>query len=167
MKIYIGSDHGGYELKNKIVDFLKEKNYDINDMGPHVYDSEDDYPDYIIPTCEKVVEHKDNLGIVLGGSGQGEAIAANKVKGIRAMTFYSPVLAIDAVDVTGRMSKDPFENLKLAKEHNHSNVLSIGARFIDFETIKKAIIVWIETPYGNIERHMRRIKKIEDYENKK
>jgi ribose 5-phosphate isomerase B len=147
--IYIATDHAGYELKNMIVDFLRENGHEVEDVGPHEYDAKDDYPDFIIPAAEKVAADPDGRGIVLGGSGQGEALAANKVKGIRAALFYGGNEDI----------------VKLSREHNNANVLSLGARFLDEETVKRVILLWLEEDFPNEERHVRRLKKISEYEN--
>src|SRR3989304_3351059 len=93
-KILVASDHAGYELKNSIKKYIEELGYTCEDMGPHIYDKEDDYPDFVIPLAEKISQSKGkSKGIIIGGSGQGEAIAANKVKGIRAAVFYGPIKA--------------------------------------------------------------------------
>ena len=149
--IYLASDHAGFELKKEIASFLKQANLDFTDIGPYQYDESDDYPDYIIPAAQKVAESpNENKGIVLGGSGQGEAIAANKVKGIRAALFYG----------------GPKEIISLSKTHNKANVLSIGARFVGGKEAIETIKLWLKTKYLNEGRHGRRIKKINDFENK-
>lgn len=146
--IYIATDHAGFGLKEKLKVFLEELGYEVIDMGTHGQES-CDYPDFIIPAAEKVAEDlENNLGIVLGGSGQGEAIAANKVKGIRAIVYNAPQLDI----------------ITLSKEHNNANVLSLGARFLTEEQAKEAVKLWLETPFPGDERHTRRVGKIEGYE---
>ena len=146
--IYLASDHAGYELKNQIVEYVKELGYAVTDMGPKEYDPEDDYPDFIIPAAEKVAEKKDNLGIIFGGSGQGEGLAANKVRGIRAVVYYGFEPTI----------------VKLSKEHNNANVLSIGARFVSVKDAKRSVKLWLDTKFSNAVRHKRRLKKVSDYE---
>ena len=151
MKIIIGSDHAGYELKERIKGYLDGLGFEYEDVGPKSLDPSDDYPDYIISAAKKVAENlKENKGIVIGGSGQGEAIAANKVKGIRAAAYYGGSLDI----------------VKLSRAHNDSNVLSLGARFLTQEDAIEAVKVWLETPFSNEERHERRIEKIRAFENK-
>jgi len=148
--IYLASDHAGFELKEKIKRYFNKNNIKYNDLGLHSYNSKDDYPDYIIPAARKVSQDKNSLGIIVGGSGQGEAIAANKVKGIRAAVLYSYN-----------------ENIvKLSREHNNSNVLSLGARFLNKKEAIKAVSLWLKTSFSEEERHKRRLKKIEDFENK-
>jgi len=147
--IYIATDHAGYETKNAIVEYLRSNKIDCTDVWPFEYDSLDDYPDFIIPCAQKVAEDlENNLGIILGGSGQGEAIAANKVKWIRAVIYYG-------------WSKDI---LTLSKLHNNANILSLGGRFLSEAEALEAIDIWLEAKYENEERHQRRIDKISKYE---
>jgi len=149
--IYLASDHAGFELKKQIGEFLKEMNLDFEDVGPHTYDAQDDYPDFIIPAAEKVAEKPlENKGIVLGGSGQGEALAANKVKGVRAALYYG-----GSTDI-----------ITLSRVHNNANVLSLGARFLTMDEIKEVIKLWLATDFTEEERHARRLDKILDYEMK-
>ena len=162
-KVFIGSDHVGYELKERIIAYLKELGYEVEDKGAYKYDLDDDYPDFIIPVAKAVAKNPaEFVGIVMGGSGQGEAIAANRIKGVRAAVFYSPCLPKHAVDAEGRQSEDPYEMIRLTREHNNANVLSIGIRFVTEEEVKKVITMWLETPFTKVERHLRRIKKIDE-----
>lgn len=147
MRIHIGSDHAGLELKAALVEYLQSKGHEVKDHGPHQYDALDDYPDFCIPTAEATVKDVGSLGIVLGGSGNGEQIAANKVKGVRAALAWSA------------------ETAKLAREHNDANVVGIGGRMHSIEECKVIIDAFIETPFTNDERHIRRINKIAIYEN--
>lgn len=147
MRIHIGSDHAGLELKAELVKHLSSKGHDVTDHGPHKYDALDDYPDFCIPAAQAVAKDPSSLGIVLGGSGNGEQIAANKVKGIRAALAWS------------------IETAKLAKEHNNANVVAVGGRMHEISFVKEIIDVFIGEPFSNDERHVRRIKKISDFEN--
>ena len=166
MKIYLASDHTGFELKEKIKNFLKEKNYIVEDCGAYELNKDDDYPDFISKAAEKVSNDPTNSrGIILGGSGQAEMMLANKYENVRCALFYGGVVTGKAVDVTGRKSEDPYEIVKLTRLHNDANVLSIGVRFLKKEEAIKAIDVWLETPFSNDERHIRRIKKIANIEN--
>jgi len=149
--IYLASDHAGFRLKEKIKKYLQNKDIQYEDIGPKSYNEEDDYPDYVIPCAIKVSKDKDSKAIVIGGSGQGEAIAANKVKGIRAAVIYS-------------FNKNA---VQLSKEHNDANVLSLGARFLTEKEVMQTIGLWLKIQFSNEARHKRRIKKIIDYENKK
>jgi len=148
MRIHIGSDHAGLELKAELVKHLSSKGHDVTDHGPHEYDALDDYPDFCIPAAQAVAKDPSSLGIVLGGSGNGEQIAANKVKGIRAALAWS------------------IETAKLAKEHNNANVVAVGGRMHEISLVKEIIDAFIGEPFSNDERHVRRIKKISDFENK-
>lgn len=146
MTIYLGTDHAGFELKEGIKKFLEDKGYEVRDFGASSYDEKDDYPDFIHPVAKAITENpEDDLGIVLGGSGQGEAMICNRYKGVRAAVYYGG-------------SKDI---ITLSKEHNNANVLSLGARFIDKEEALKIIELWLKTPFSKEERHERRIAKIE------
>lgn len=142
MKIYLGTDHAGFELKEKIKAFLAENNYAVEDCGAFEFNPDDDYPDFVAGAARKVAENSDSMGIVLGKSGAGECIAANKIKGIRAF------LAINE------------QNVKLAREHNDANVMSLGSEFIKEENMETLIKLFLETPFSNEERHVRRIGKI-------
>lgn len=146
--IYIGSDHAGYELKEKLKAYIQSLNIEVVDKGAFNLDNEDDYPDFIVPVAEEVAKDSESLGIILGGSGQGEQISANKVDGVRAIEFYGGNLEI----------------VKLGREHNNANILSLGARFITEDEAKNAIILFMNTPFTNDERHIRRINKINEEE---
>lgn len=146
--IYIGSDHAGYELKEKLKIFLKDLGLETKDLGAFEYDEDDDYPDFITPVALAVKDTEGSLGVVLGGSGQGEQIVANKVDGIRAIEYYGGNLEI----------------VKLGREHNNANILSLGARFINEEEAKKAILAFIETPFSEEDRHQRRLSEINKIE---
>ena len=147
MRIHIGSDHAGLELKAELVKHLTGNGHDVTDHGPHEYDALDDYPDFCIPAAEAVAKDPASLGIVLGGSGNGEQMAANKVKGIRAALAWS------------------IETAKLAKDHNNANVIAVGGRMHKISFVKEIIDTFIGAPFSHDERHVRRIKKISDFEN--
>ena len=146
-KIILATDHAGFKLKEEIKSYLEKEGYEIEDMGANSFDREDDYPDFIIPAAKKVAKEK-CLGIIFGGSGQGEAIAANKVKGVRAALYYGKNLEI----------------VKLSKTHNKTNILSLGARFLEKDEAIKAVKTWLSTEFNNEERHIRRILKISKIE---
>ena len=149
--IYLASDHAGFERKNEIAAWLKQENIPFVDIGPFGYDPLDDYPDFIIPAAEKVGDDpNNNRALILGASGQGEAIAANKVKGVRAALYYGGNQDIVA----------------LSKLHNNTNILSIGAKFVGKEEAIAVVKLWLETNFTNEERHARRINKISQFENK-
>ncbi len=118
MKIYISSDHTGYEIKEKLKTYLTPLGHEIEDKGPFAYNADDDYPDFVRPMAEAVAADASSRGIILGGSGQGEAMCANRVPGARAALFYGEALPKGAIDIAGAQSSDPFEIVKLAVLHN-------------------------------------------------
>jgi ribose 5-phosphate isomerase B len=146
MKIHIGSDHAGLEFKSKIVEHLRAQGHTVEDHGPHVYDALDDYPVFCIPAAEAAAKEPGSFGIVLGGSGNGEQIAANKVEGIRAALVWS------------------IETAKLARDHNNANVISIGGRMHTEEFCLELVDTFLATPFTGDERHVRRIGLISEYE---
>jgi ribose 5-phosphate isomerase B len=160
-KIYIAGDHTGYELKKELMIYIQSLGFEPVDKGPFEYDADDDYPDFIRPAAEAVALDPGSLGVLLGGSGQGEAMSANRVGGARAAVFYGGVLAKIAVDIEGNMSTDPFEIVKLTRQHNHANIISFGTRFMTTDEIKEAIKIFIETSWSDAERHKRRVIKID------
>ena len=144
MKIYIGSDHGGFKLKKELISYLQKK-FTIIDVGPHTLNPQDDYPDYVIPLAEKVSKSR-NLGIVICRNGQGVCIAANKVKGIRAVTGFSQ------------------KEAKKTRLDDNANVLALPADYLTQKEAKKIVMVWLKTSFSNATRHKRRLKKISKYE---
>lgn len=166
MKVYLGTDHAGFELKEKVKEFLKKEGYEVEDCGAYEYDKNDDYPDFIGKVGEAVSKDPESSkGIIFGSSGQGEAMVANKYKNVRAALFYTPVIPAHNVDVSGRTSEDPFEMIRLTREHNNANILSLGAKILKEEDALKAIKLWLDAPFTNEERHQRRIEKIKAIEN--
>lgn len=156
MKIFIASDHAGFEIKNQIKNYLMDLNmgYEVVDMGGMVLDKNDDYPDFVMPLAETVAQNAGNMGIILGGSGQGEAMCANRVKGIRAGVFYGQEMKKE-----GENQADGFEIVKLMREHNNANVLSLGARFITIDEAKFATELFLNTKFSGDDRHARRLAK--------
>lgn len=146
MRVHIASDHAGFELKEYLREELSAVGYDVVDHGAATYDALDDYPTTCIPCGEAVVADPGSLGIVLGGSGNGEQIAANKVKGVRAVLAWS------------------IETAKLGREHNNANVISVGARMHPKEEALSFVKAFLETPFSGDERHERRICLLSDYE---
>lgn len=165
-KIAIGSDHAGFELKEKIKKFLTREGHEVKDCGAYEFDKDDDYPDFISKVAEAVSKDPESRGIILGGSGQAEAMMANKYRNVRCALFYAPVVPIEAADITGKKSQDPFEMIRLTREHNDANVLSLGARFLTEEVALKAVKLWLGAPFLRHERHVRRIEKIKKVEQK-
>lgn len=162
MKIAVATDHAGFEHLKHLKEFLESEGHECQDFGPRSFDEADDYPDFIFPAAEAVAKGECEAGIILGGSGQGEAMAANRVKGVRCTLFYSPATAKAAIDAEGHTSDDPYEILKLSRRHNHANMLSLSARFLVVDETKEAIRVWLSTPYDDAERHARRVRKLDE-----
>jgi ribose 5-phosphate isomerase B len=131
------------------------------DCGPSSLDVDDDYPQFMFKAAAAVSRHECDLGIILGGSGEGEAMAANRVKGIRCALFYGPQLPKGPVDSEGHTDHDPYEILKLSKLHNNANMLSLAARFLDLDEIKQAIDIWLNASFSGLERHQRRIDQLD------
>lgn len=146
MRVYLGSDHAGFDLKNHLVEWLTAHGHEPVDCGPHIYDAQDDYPPFCLRAAERTAADPDSLGIVIGGSGNGEQIAANKVKGVRAALAWSE------------------ETAKLGREHNNANVISVGGRMHTEEEATKFIEIFLATPYSGEERHTRRIDMLSAYE---
>jgi ribose 5-phosphate isomerase B len=146
MRVHLGSDHAGLELKEHLLDWLARKGHEAVDHGPFVYDAVDDYPPFCLRAAEAVADEHGSFGIVIGGSGNGEQIAANKVKGIRAALVWSEETAV------------------LARDHNDANVISVGGRMHTLEELTRFIDVFLHTPYSNGDRHDRRLGQIAFYE---
>jgi ribose 5-phosphate isomerase B len=159
MTIYLATDHAGFELKEEAKKFLEKEGHSVIDCGAFVYDPVDDYPDFINKASSLVSRTPTSRAFVFGGSGQGEAMSANRHKGVRCAVFYGPMVARSAVDVEGRISKDGFEMIKLEREHNDANILSFASRFVSKEDMKKAMKIFLETEFTMAERHLRRIMK--------
>jgi ribose 5-phosphate isomerase B len=146
VRVYLGSDHAGFELKATLVAWLTEAGHEPVDCGPHGYDPEDDYPAYVMRAAQGVVDNPGSLGIVIGGSGNGEQIAANKIPGIRAALAWTAGTA------------------QLARQHNDANVLSLGAREYSTDDAVSFAKIFVETPFSDEIRHARRLAEIAAYE---
>jgi ribose 5-phosphate isomerase B len=160
MKIYIGADHTGFELKQKLITYFTELGHEMVDKGSFEYNADDDYPDFIRPVAEAVSADAQSFGIIMGGSGQGEAMCANRVPGVRAVVFYSEAVPLEAVDIKGGKNVDPYEIIKLARQHNDANILSFGVHFLSIDQMKFAIELFLATKFENEDRHIRRIQKL-------
>ena len=144
--IYIGTDHAGFELKEKLKPFLEKLGYKVVDKGAFIYDEKDDYPNFISLVAEEVSKDpKNSKGIILGGSGQGEAMISDRFSNVRTAVYYGGNVEV----------------VKLSREHNDSNILSLGARFITEEQAKETVKLWLDTKFSKEARHIRRIKEIE------
>lgn len=148
MKIYIGSDHAGFEMKRELSSHLASLGHEVFDCGPYEYDHDDDYPDYVSVVASHVSKEEDAKGVVIGWSGQGEAMVSNRFPSIRCAVFYG----------------GPKHVLTLSREHNDANMLSMGSNFITIPEAKQALDLWLNTEFSGEARHIRRIKKIEQYD---
>ena len=154
MKIFISTDHAGYVLKEKLVSFLKLQGHEVIDKGAFEYNEDDDYPDFVIPVAKEVSKNPEGVrGIILGGTGEGEAIAANKFPHVRAVVDYGKAEAV--VD-------DESNIIIRSRQHNNSNILSLGARYFTEENMMEDINLWLNTPFSGHERHVRRLAKIDN-----
>jgi ribose 5-phosphate isomerase B len=160
MKIALASDHTGLEQIKQLEEFLTTAGHECVSYGPKTLDPDDDYPDFIRPAAEAVASGVCEVGIIMGGSGQGEAMCANRVPGARCTLFYGAVTPIAAVDISGQTSDDPYEILRLSRQHNHANMLSLAARFVSIDDMKQAVQTWLATDWDNAERHERRVQKL-------
>lgn len=145
MKIFLASDHAGFEMKREIREHLESQGFSVTDLGPDTYEHDDDYPDYISLVAREISKSNHALGVVFGWSGQGEAMVANRFRGVRCAVYYGGNKHI----------------LTLSREHNNANVLSIGSHFVTSQEAKQAIELWIHTKFTGEERHKRRIEKID------
>jgi ribose 5-phosphate isomerase B len=146
VRVYLGSDHAGFELKSYLVQHLMANGHEVIDIGPTSYDDDDDYPPFCVETARRVVADTGSLGVVLGGSGNGEQISANKVTGCRAALAWSPQIAA------------------LAREHNDAQVIGIGARMHSAEEAAEIVDTFLATPFSNEPRHARRIAQLTEFE---
>lgn len=145
MKIFFAADHAGFEMKNELISYAKELGYEVEDCGAYELNPDDDYPEFIKKAAKAVSEDSENSkAIILGGSGQGEDMVADKFPNVRSAEYYGGNLEI----------------IKLSREHNDANVLSLGARFISLDEAKEAVKLWLETKFSGEERHQRRIENI-------
>lgn len=145
MKIALATDHAGFDLKEYVKEYLLKEKYEVEDFGAYEYDAVDDYPDFIMPAARVVGSSQNTFGIIFGGSGQGEAMAANRIKGVRAVVYYD----------------GPTKIIQLSRQHNNANILSLGARFISKEKAIEVIKLWLQTPFEG-DRHLKRINKLDN-----
>ena len=161
MKVYFASDHTGFAMKNTLTDYVHSLGYDVEDCGAKVLDKGDDYPAIILEAVKKVAtdiaEGTASRGVIFGGSGEGEAMAANRVKGIRAAVYYGEPQRMQQ-DETGHL----LDILHSSREHNNANVLSIGSRFLSLDEVKAADKEWLAASFSGEERHGRRIRQIDE-----
>jgi ribose 5-phosphate isomerase B len=161
MNIALATDHTGFEQLKDLQVFLEQLGHTCQNFGPSALDVNDDYPDYISKAAQAVAQGTCEKGIVLGGDGQGEAMAANRFKGVRCGVYYGPAVTGKAVDVSGRISNSPYEIVRLTRLHNNANMLSLGARFVPLAEMKNVIKLWLETNFTEEPRHIRRNDKLD------
>ena len=147
MTVYFATDHAGFELKSRLLDYVRDElGHVVEDCGATTYDENDDYPVFIIAAAKKIAEDpKERRAIILGGSGQGEAMAANRIRGVRAAVYYGGNTKVIA----------------LSREHNDANILALGARFVELARAKEVVKEWLSVPFTHEERHERRIAQID------
>lgn len=161
MNIALASDHAGYQQLKELQAYLESIGHNCRNFGPSSLNPDDDYPDFVLPAAKAVAKGEVERGIILGGSGQGEAMAANRVRGVRCAVFYGPAVPRKVVDAEGRVSHDPYEIVRLSRQHNDANMLSLAARFVTLKDMRNVIKLWLETPFGNEPRHIRRNLKLD------
>lgn len=159
MKIYFATDHAGLELKNALVDYAKELGHEVVDVGAFKFDADDDYPAIIAGAARKLSDDalagRDSRAIIVGASGQGEAMMANRFKGVRCALYYGP--SGEQKDMSGKK----LDMISSTREHNNANALSLGARFLSEDEAKQAVERWLKTDFSGEERHIRRISMID------
>lgn len=158
-RVYFAADHAGFALKQALMEYASTLGLAVEDYGAFTLDMNDDYPDFVTKAAEKVAAEQGSRAIVIGGDGEGEAMAANRVKGVRAGVFYGPVGAFAPINAEGEAPTDGFDLVRLMRAHNDANVLSLGARFISGEDAREAVRIFLTTPFSGAERHARRIAK--------
>ena len=162
MKVYFAADHGGFEIKNQLLAFVKDElGHETEDCGAFAYDPADDYPAIIATAARKLsldsLAGRESRAIIAGASGQGEAMVANRFKGVRCAVYYGKALR-EQTDISGKK----LDMLASSREHNNANALSLAARFLSVEEAKETVRKWLEAPFPGEERHARRIKQIDE-----
>ncbi len=159
MKVYFAADHAGFELKKVLMPFVQGLGFEMEDCGAFEADSGDDYPEIVACAARAIIDDAaqgiESRGIVLGASGQGEAIAANRFTGVRAALYYGP--AGEQTDSSG----ETLDMIVSSRRHNNTNVLSLAARFMSADVAQSVVKTWLETPFSGEERHMRRIQQLD------
>lgn len=161
MKLALATDHTGFEQLKDIQVYLESLGHTCQNFGPTSLNINDDYPDFILKAAEAVANGGFDAGIIMGGSGQGEAMAANRIVGVRCAVFYGPAVVGRIIDANGRVSSSPYEIVRLSREHNNANMLSLAARFVAVSDMKQVVKIWLETPFSEQPRHIRRVDKLD------
>ena len=157
MKVYFAADHGGFPLKEILKPYVQSLGYEVEDVGAFALDMNDDYPVFIMAAARKVAADPGSRGIVIGGSGQGEAFAANRIKGVRAVVYYGEP-ARKQIDADGK----ELDMITSTREHNDSNILSLAGRFLTEDEAKVAVEKWLREPHDGSERHARRHRMLDE-----
>ena len=158
-KVYFDADHAGYALKGALLEHVHALGYEVEDLGAFALEADDDYPDFVTACAQRVAEDGYSFGIIIGGSGEGEAMCANRVKGARAAVFYGPMRVTESLDIEGGHSEDGYDLVRLSRRHNNANILSIGARFVSGKEAAEAAHIFLETAFSDSPRHTRRLAK--------
>jgi ribose 5-phosphate isomerase B len=161
MTIVLATDHAGYEQLKDLQIYLESLGHKCRNFGPKALQPNDDYPDFILPAAKAVASGEYERGIVMGGDGEGEAMAANRIKGVRCALYYGPATPSRVIEASHRTSRDPYEVIRLSRQHNDANMLSLAAWFMSLEDMKQAAKLWLEIPFSGEERHQRRISKLD------
>lgn len=161
MKLALATDHAGFEQLKDLQNYLESIGHECVNYGPKSLNLNDDYPDYIFQAAKAVSTGECERGVILGRSGQGEGMAANRLKGVRCAVFYGPAVVGRIIDANGRVSSSPYEIVKLSREHNDSNMLSIAASFVSLNDMQQVVNLWLNTEFTNEPRHVRRINKLD------
>lgn len=159
-KVYIAADHAGFELKSGLAVTLIADGHTVEDLGAHSFEPADDYPQYAAALAARIAAEPEARGFIIGGSGQGEAMAVNRVSGARAAVFYGARPAVAAIEQEGTQAADAYEPVRLARRHNDANVLSLGARFLSADEALEAVRIFLDTPFSGEERHARRVRAL-------
>jgi len=163
MKIALSTDHAGFEQAKQLKEYLVATGQECVYFGPKEFQPDDDYPDFIFPASQSVASGECDLGIIMGGSGQGEAMVANRNRGVRCAVYYGSAVPNGAVDIEGRNAVDKYEIVRLSRQHNNANMLSLATRFLSMDEMKTVVKIWLETSFSGEERHSRRIEKLDRF----
>lgn len=164
MKIALATDHAGFESLKRLQTYIESLGHECINYGPDHFDPEDDYPAFIFAAARAVANGECERGIIFGGSGQGEAIAANRIKGVRCALYYGPAHAQEAINAEGEVSTDSNIMLRLSREHNDANMLSLAGRFLTQPQIETAVKRWLDEAGATAVRHLRRIGQLDEVE---
>ena len=162
MKIALSTDHAGFEPLKYLQAYLEDLGHHCHYFGPSSFSAHDDFPKFIKPAAKAVAEGQCERGIIMGGSGQGEAMVANRFPGVRCAVYYGPAVPKRPIDADGRTSHDSFSIVRLSRQHNDANMLSLAARFVDLEQMKAVVKLWLETDFNAGADYARRIKEMDD-----